>query len=68
MVNFISNIKYLGDGVPVDFKRVYFNVTANYPCSDECTLDSDEILKITNDVLSSDNFKNINSIFTEELR
>ncbi|XP_060879437.1 DNA-directed RNA polymerase III subunit RPC1 [Metopolophium dirhodum] len=57
-----------GDGVPVDFKRVYFNVTANYPCTDECTLDSEEILKITEDVLLSENFQNVNTIFTEELR
>lgn len=61
-------IIFLGDGVPVDFKRVYFNVTANYPCRDECTLDSDEILKITDDVLLSDNFKNVNCVFIEELR
>lgn len=54
--------------MPVDFKRVYFNVCANYPCRAECTLDSDEILKITEDVLSSDNFKNINHVFKEELK
>lgn len=65
---FSNNIKYLGDGVPVDLKRVYFNVTANYPCREECTLDSDEILKITDDVLLSDNFKLVNNIFIEELR
>lgn len=52
----------------MDFKRVYFNVTANYPCLDECSLDSEDILKITDDVLSSDNFNNVNSIFVEELR
>lgn len=54
--------------MPVDFKRVYFNVTANYPCTDECTLDSEEILKITEDVLLSENFQNVNTIFKEELR
>jgi hypothetical protein len=43
-------------------------VTANYPCHEECTLDSDEILKITDDVLLSDNFKLVNNIFIEELR
>lgn len=47
---------------------MYFNITANYPCHDECTLDSDEILKITEDVLSSDDFNNVNSVFKEELK
>lgn len=61
-------IKFLGDGVPIDLKRVYFNVTANYPCREECTLDSDDIIKITEDVLLSDNFKLVSSMFREELR
>lgn len=47
---------------------MYFNVTANYPCRDECTLESEEILKITEDVLLSEDFQNVNSIFIEELR
>jgi len=68
LYNTLNKIKCLGDGIPVDFKRVYFNVTANYPCHDECTLESEEILKITEDVLSSEDFINVNSMFTEELR
>lgn len=43
-------------------------MTANYPCREECTLGADEIIQITEDVLSSDNFKTVNSVFTDDLR
>ncbi|XP_065214140.1 DNA-directed RNA polymerase III subunit RPC1 [Planococcus citri] len=57
-----------GNGNPVEFNRIYDNVRANFPCRDEPTLESDEILNISEKLFSHEDFKHCTDVFKNDMR